>query len=667
MAVAEKARKALGMEPTPVPVPTDIEQRMKRGRDVMLKDASHRRLCWRFWRGGKDGQYWYLNEHGTLRSQDTVTKADGAGKPPHRVRQTRNHIHGIVEDKVSTATKRTPSYSVIPSTTDAKDAGAAELSGKVAVYGYDKWGVRRARVKVVTDAFVCGEGFAYPYFDPNVGPYRPVKGDDGETRWVGAGEVKIHVLDANQVFWEEGCDFDDSPWHAIERARPVDEVKQTPGFLGGELKPDASTSDNPTERKGEHLILVTEYFERPCPKYPMGRKLTIANDRQITKAEDYPVRDPDGEVVDEPVLHRLSYTIDPGQDRDRGLVEHLIDAQRTYNDSNNKALEYKNRGLNPQMMAPRGSNVTRRDDTPGATWFYTVVGGQKPEWEKPLQIPRELFEIADRARQDMRDIAADTGDVDAGPDVAARTVQAVMERAQGRWAAFLQDLAEFDSRLMRACLSLVQRHYTERRLIQVRGEMGWEPIRDFLGAQLRGQVDVRVLPESLQPRTRQGIREEIQAFVAMFPGVIEPEVAMAAWHGGLAEKLIESYRQDVQRANSIIQRIKADPEALLNAPLRVDNDGQQVPSWMPRKFDNLRVHKAVFEFWLKSEDYENSAEEVKAMAELYYDGLLALEAQQAADAAAQQSMMAEQLGEQNAARAPAPKSMPSQPAAQTLE
>lgn len=667
MPIADKARQKLGLEPTPIPVPRDVDDRMRRGREVMLKDASTRRLCWRFWRGGKDGQYWYLNETGILRLQDTTTRTDGGGKPLHRIRQTRNHIHGIVEDKVSTATKRTPSYSVIPSTTDARDAGAAELSGKLALYGYDKWQVRRARVKVTTMAFVAGEGFAYPYFDSTVGPFKPVTGEDGETRMVGRGEVKILTLDGNQVFWEEGVDFDESPWIGVERALPIDTIRKLPRYLGGELKPDASTSDNPTERKGEHLALMTEYFERPCPEYPKGRKLTFAGKRMILPVEDYPVLDPDGEVVDEPVLHRLSYTLDPIQDRDRGLVEHLIDPQRTVNDSVNKELEWKNRALNPQMMAPRGSNVTRRDDTPGATWFYTPVGGKAPEWEKPPAIPRELAEIGERARRDMRDIAADTGDVDAGPDVVARTVQAVMERAQGRWATFLQDLAEFDSRLMRHCLSLVQRHYTERRLVQVRGEMGWEPIRDFLGAQLRGQVDVRVLPESLQPRTRQGIREEIQAFVAMFPGVVEPEVAMAAWHGGIAEKLIESYRQDVQRANNIIQRIKTDPESMLAAPLRQDSELGEVPDWMPRKFDKLRVHKAVFEFWMKTEDYDLSKPEIKAMADLYYDGLLMLEQREQAEQAAQQTLIAEDLGEANAARAPAPKSMPSQPAGQAAE
>ena len=106
----------------------------------------------------------------------------------------------------------------------------------------------------------------------------------------------------------------------------------------------------------------------------------MANGRLIVPEGTYPCVNAKGEVLDEPVLLRLSYIAET-DDRDRGLVELLVDLQRTIQDTWNKLLEWKNRCLNPQMVAPRGSNMARRDDTPGATWFYTPVGGQKPEWE----------------------------------------------------------------------------------------------------------------------------------------------------------------------------------------------------------------------------------------------------------------------------------------------
>jgi hypothetical protein len=75
--------------------------------------------------------------------------------------------------------------------------------------------------------------------------------------------------------------------------------------------------------------MVTDYFERPCPKYPEGRRLRIANGRVICPEEPYPLRDHEGKVIDEPILHRLVYTHDPEADQDFGLTWQLIDFQRS--------------------------------------------------------------------------------------------------------------------------------------------------------------------------------------------------------------------------------------------------------------------------------------------------------------------------------------------------
>jgi hypothetical protein len=82
--------------------------------------------------------------------------------------------------------------------------------------------------------------------------------------------------------------------------------------------------------------MVRDYYERPCPKWPRGRWLTIANGRVIVDNrlidptaeypwQDYPLKDADGTVLDEPLLHRLVYTHDPDDDDDLGLTWQLID------------------------------------------------------------------------------------------------------------------------------------------------------------------------------------------------------------------------------------------------------------------------------------------------------------------------------------------------------
>jgi hypothetical protein len=353
---------------SPKAIPVDVKAKLDRGRKSMLGDAGKRRLCIRFRKGDS---YWFEMPNGMLNHDASAAYPTGTAKPGHRIRNKYDQIGPIIDAKVSAATSRIPDYQVNASTPDLEDVGAATLSAKVARYGYDQWRVRKASKKAV-DLAIGGGGrsFAMPYFDPNVGPYTLVEG-----KWVGRGEIKVLVLNGNQMYSEPGVDFNDSPWYAIERARPLDEVQQIPGFVRGDDKliADASTSDIPSDREtSDNLLMVTEYFERPCPKYPQGRCMTFANGRPIVDyrkinptAENawgpYPLIDTDGTVFDEPIAEELYYRQDLEDGSDLGLTWALIDYQRTVQDCWNKQLEWKNRCLNPQMLAPINSLI----DSPG--------------------------------------------------------------------------------------------------------------------------------------------------------------------------------------------------------------------------------------------------------------------------------------------------------------
>jgi hypothetical protein len=620
----------------------------------MKKNAPSRRLCMRFARGDT---YWGVNSKGILQPQSTVTNPDGSGKPPHRIRNRYDFLGPIIDAKVSAATQRIPSYEINPSTADPEDVGAARLAEKVALYGYDKWRVREATIKVVGLSIGGGGvGYVMPYFDPNVGPYRQVDG-----RNIGVGEIKLLVLTGNQVYSETGCDFNDSPWYCIERARPIDEVRQTPGFIGMALQADANTSDIPTDRTAEdNMVMVTEYFERPSSKYPEGRCVTSANGRPIVDYRlidptsenfwgTYPLVDHDGEIIDEPILHRLVYRHDADTDVDLGLTWRLIDFQRTAQDIYNKMLEYKNRGLNLQMLAPLGSIQGRVDDTPNAIRQYKIMPGQpEPRWQDPPppQMLSNLQQMLERTVQDMRDVAFDVN-FEVAPNVAAQTVNASIEQSGNKWQSFLGDLAEMHSRVMRHCLLLVARHYTEPRLLSIRGRFGPERIPDFLGARMMGQADVRVFPDSLASKSRQQVQQELAWIQANWPGYLSPETAIAALHGGTAEKLVQSYELDLARVNSVIQAITDG--TVMSWPTRTQTDpgtGQpltdemgapaEVPAYMPDANDSLPIWKHVFGDWMKTDSYLHLKREMQAVAQQVWSAIQYQENAQAMAAAQMQ-------------------------------
>ena len=78
------------------------------------------------------------------------------------------------------------------------------------------------------------------------------------------------VLSGNEVYWEPGCEFDDSRWVVVEQARPLDVVKEMPGFIEGDQKADATAAESPAEDAPAAWCLAQEYLERPSLKARRG-------------------------------------------------------------------------------------------------------------------------------------------------------------------------------------------------------------------------------------------------------------------------------------------------------------------------------------------------------------------------------------------------------------
>lgn len=651
------------MLPAEQQVDAYVRDRIRRAEENLNPLVPQINERYEFWRGN---QYAYVDSKGLLQFLPTKTAADGTGKRPWHSRSVNNLLVDVVAHEVSAVTQRIPSYEVTPTSADPEKRSAARTSESVALYGYDRWSLRNVAVKTVTHAIVGQEGFAWPYFDTSVGPM--ILNRDG-TGAIGMGEVKVRVYGPQDVMWEPGIRFEDSPYHIVMSDRTLQDVTAMEGFLGGMVRTDAMARRG--GRSKAALVRVYDYLEKPTKTYATGRWLTIANDRVIAAERSYPT--PDGSDC----LHPLSYITDPDNDRDMGLLQHLVDPQRVYNDAWNKIVEWKNLALNPQLfVAPgvlQGQKITNE---PGAV--YEIADPQNNiKWREVPALPAELFQIAQEANGVIARLAAQNDipqQVEAG-----RAIQALIERDQARRQSFVAQVAEWHGRLMTSCLRLVQEYYTEPRMLQIKGRWSPEVIRDFKGANLLSQTDVRVSPGSIEPRTKAAMEQKVLAYADR--GWITPEQAMAAIEGGYSADIVTSYELDIGRATRIIARIKGGPEALYGTPeapaaTRTEanpNAGQpdpntgepqpaivEVPDFMPRPFDNIAVQKSVFEDWMKTEEFESLTPDLQAAAMEVYNGFLYLEAQKQAQAQAALDAQAEQAGTKNAARSGG-KSMPDAP------
>lgn len=700
-----------------------VDERIKRGQERLRQVAPRRKECIAF---RNNEHYVSLGKKGKLERLDTVPQALGGDKPDHRVRISRDLISPIVRAKRAALTQRVPGYESVATGLDSEDYSASKLAEKVAAGGYDLWELKRHHKRWADDAMVTEESFIRAFWDSSVGPFIQidvteevmVDGEEGpelvaeptgEKRTIGMGEVGVEVYSGQEVSWEPGVDFEDSRWFIIERARSVEDIEAEEGFTGSKLNADAEEADIPKDRKGSKLAMTTEYLERPCREWPEGRRLIKANGRVIFPEEAYPLKDKDGEVVDAPCLHRLTYDIDGSSDKGKGLVRSLIESMRQYDQAGNKILEWVQLMLVPQWIAEKGAmDGMEPDDTPGAVLEHsTITGGKPPEPRQPGQVPAELFTLQERAQQEM-DLISFKSDLPAAKAESGKQAQTIVAQAAVAWEDFVEDFCVGAARLMRDILTLVQLHYTDERLVKFRGRTGWEQVEDFKGADIRGQTDIRVSKASIEPRTRQSNEQRIMNISQMFPGHFAPEILISALEGGSAEKLIEGYEDDVARANRVISMVRSgefwgmgmrpvfpgeegpkinpltgEVELIeqgtepvletvegLEGPEQVEVGQQprmvpvmetELPAWMPRPFDNIPVQKAIWEVWMKTDDWANLDEAKQRASMDVYDGMLRAEARNAERQAQMQNQVAQSAGMENAAKRPV-NQMPSQPA-----
>lgn len=633
--------------PTDQQIDQYVQDRVNRSEERLQQLLPAINERYEFWRGN---QYAYVDSKNKLQFLPTKTTPTGGGKRPWLSRSVNNLLIDIVQHEVSAVTQRIPNYEVAPTAADPDKRSAAKTSEQVALYGYDKWGIKRASIKAVTHAIVGQEAFAWPYFDNSVGPM--ILGADGKSV-VGQGEIKVKVYGPQDVMWEPGVRYEDSPYHIVVQDMTLQDVVNLPGFLGRAVYPDSEVVRGArrgwSRPRNSQLVRVYSYLEKPSRKFVRGRWLTIANGRLIAAEQSYPF--PEGDA-----LVPLSYIIDPDNDRDMGLVQHLLDPMRVYNDAWNKIIEWKNLALNPQLfVAPgvlQGQVITTE---PGAV--YEIADPKNNIfWREVPNLPQELFQIT----QDMTSVIARLAAQNDIPQQveAGKAIQTLIERDMQRRAAFIAQVAEWHAQVGSRNLYLAQNHYTEPRLLRIKGRWSTDVIRDFLGAQLLGQTDVRVAAGSIEPRTKAAMEQKVLAYADR--GWITAEQAMSAIEGGYSGDLVTSYELDVGRATRLIARLKTGPEAMFGtpgepAPDRIEIDpmtGQQseVPDFMPRLFDNVKVQRSVFEDWLKTEEYESQPADIQAIANDIYMQMLNVEGTQAMQQQQLTEATAAAKGLQNATR-----------------
>ena len=544
-----------------------------------------------------DNDQWVERSAANGSLQRVETRDGGTAKPRWRSRLTRNRYTSAIESEKAASAGRIPAPECTAPSGDRRDAQVANLAEKVCLSLYRTLGMKQKLLDLETYTFNCGGGYLWPFWNADVGEFV----EDPETGEVlRTGEIDHWLLGPDEIFWESGVDLEDSRWVCLRKAVPLDELKARDGYLGpADLSADAQYSirERSRDAASSQLVALYQYLERPSAKYRQGRWLQIAGGHYAFAEGEYPC------TVDRMVVLELADMRRRHRDRPMGRGELMLDVQRTYNRTVNQIIAWKNLVLNPQLMAPKGSLRSQNTDEPGAVIEYRPVGGQAPQWREVPPIPEGLFRTLDQCIADWREI---TGQHEIPPGIESGSgVAAINERDQSRRAVFTENLAVFYSRWFEHLLYLVQRHYTEPRLVEFKSRFGIESIPDFLGSKLMPGIKVHVNPGSIEPRTRAAQEAKIVMYAER--GWLPPHQVMAALRSGNADTIIDDFELDVAKANREIQQLIDMTRGLGPGPV------------FATPFDNHQLHIDVLGAWMKTEDFERQDDLVKQAALLHLE------------------------------------------------
>jgi hypothetical protein len=334
----------------------------------------------------------------------------------------------------------------------------------------------------------------------------------------------------------------DAPWLMETTLQPIETLKQLyPQFADHMPKQGTViTSDLYQHRltslltSGLHGVVrsldpytmdgfgITHYYERaPSRDFPKGLAVVEMSGLPLYVGEL-----PEGTDYS---YNHFGYFRTVGRFWYRGAVEDMIHPQEQINKLEQFEQLNDAFNVNPQTYVPKESGIAEGAirNKPGKVTRYKYPF--KPETTPGMALPPSIIQRRGIYMQDIEEISGVRNVMmgDAPPGVTAGVaLNRLGEEAEGMFAPIQRRWETFLERDQTLKLKLVQKFYTIPRYMALNRRSGVTEIKDFVGAQLRGNTTVRIEAGSYRPRSKSGQQQlMIDALqMGLLPGVFtDPE------------------------------------------------------------------------------------------------------------------------------------------------
>lgn len=528
---------------------------------------------------------------------------DEGSKPRHRVRIVSNQIMPGAHTLLAQLTKTKPSLYATPGSGAESEVRAAQMAQSLFDYWWDDLALDEKLDEALLWSIVASAGYWKITWDPYAAKQmkflldptgKPIVDDALKTRFLSElekvgvkpqeqivymGDVDVNVMSPFDIFIDPTVKtFDEAKYVICRHAMDPDEIKAK---WKVDVEPDAAPSspdsslpfaNSQTSPELSLRNVFIGYF-KPTASLPNGRYVvfTEGSDKKILSDEKWPY--PHNEL---PVVKFAGMRV-PGSVYDDATVTHAIPLQKELNRTVSQIVEYKNLTINPVMTAPAGSLRTRRTTEPGQVLEYQIVGNGnlKPEFEQLPTLPPYVFEHLKDINSRLQDVflSAEVLQGKVPPNVEAGiAIDLLQEMATDKLAPIVKLLEHSLAKAGTQLLSLAQEYYVEPRLLKIKGSGGSVQVKQFVNADIAGNITIKAETGSGLPRTRAGRQARIERLIEL--GVIPPDQAHKyldlADLSGLQAQMAADESLAYRNIDKLLQGVPINPEAIQQAMMAVN-------------------------------------------------------------------------------------------------
>lgn len=403
-------------------------------------------------------QQWFINA-AFFRGQQYVQWSDKDQRlvvppaPSHRVRLVVNRIFPKVRARLAKFLKRRAVPHVVPAQEDQDAKLNARGTEKALMYQWRRLQLEAKYKDALLIAKDCSKACWWFYWDANalarISAKDPMSGQE-QVGDAPAGDVGVEVGSAFELLVSDPgiARLGDQPAIMRIKLRDVKDVQARYPEMAAYIKADAGDRDyfryekqiaslnnvgyggtglletrNTHHKTGQPtMVLVKEYFERPCGNYPSGRYAVVAGDVLLKNQEELPFGF--ATLMNPYPCVSFNDVDTAGQFWGPTVIEQLIGLQREYNLIRSKVAEQLRLMAFPKLLAAKQHQIPSGAWTSEAGEFveYVAIPGVPPPtpWNPP-NIANDAWRSIDLIQKEFDDIThvypaseGDTGSATSG-------------------------------------------------------------------------------------------------------------------------------------------------------------------------------------------------------------------------------------------------------------